>query len=116
MAGGGARPLEEGAHELRRRLGNRTDAVAEWAGVKLTRREAEVAAHIAAGHSNPEIADRLVLSVRTVQTHVSRIYTKLGVTTRATAVSRLARGRDVPEVVGNRGGGRPGARGAERRR
>ncbi|MFI5496387.1 AAA family ATPase [Actinoplanes sp. NPDC051859] len=58
----------------------------------LTRRESEIAVLIAAGQSNAEIATQLFLSVRTVETHVSRIYTKLGVTTRAAAVSRLARG------------------------
>jgi len=57
----------------------------------LTPREAEIAALIAAGRSNAEIAGHFVLSVRTVETHVSRIYVKLGVTTRAAAVSRLAR-------------------------
>jgi DNA-binding CsgD family transcriptional regulator len=42
----------------------------------LTRREAEVLALIAAGLSNREIADRLVLSVRTVERHIANIYTK----------------------------------------
>ncbi|WP_130512087.1 helix-turn-helix transcriptional regulator [Krasilnikovia cinnamomea] len=57
---------------------------------ELTRREGEIAVLVAAGMSNAEIAGELYVSVRTVETHVSRIYTKLGVTTRAAAVSRLA--------------------------
>ncbi|ROP28898.1 helix-turn-helix transcriptional regulator [Couchioplanes caeruleus] len=57
----------------------------------LTRREGEIATLIAAGRSNAEIAAELYLSVRTVETHVSRIYGKLGVGHRAAAVSRLAR-------------------------
>ncbi|MEV7694325.1 LuxR C-terminal-related transcriptional regulator [Microbacterium sp. NPDC089189] len=49
----------------------------------LSDRESQVAAGIHAGLSNREIAERLVLSVRTVDTHVQRILTKLGVGSRA---------------------------------
>jgi predicted ATPase/DNA-binding CsgD family transcriptional regulator len=44
----------------------------------LTRREAEVAALVARGLTNRDIAARLVLSVRTVEVHVDHILTKLG--------------------------------------
>ncbi|MBZ4488365.1 LuxR C-terminal-related transcriptional regulator [Microbacterium sp. cx-55] len=44
----------------------------------LSERESQVAAGIHAGLSNREIADRLVLSIRTVDTHVQRILAKLG--------------------------------------
>lgn len=46
----------------------------------LTAREREVMAMAAAGLSNPDIAGRLVLSVRTVDNHLHRAYAKLGVT------------------------------------
>jgi DNA-binding CsgD family transcriptional regulator len=49
---------------------------------RLTQREQEVAAMAAAGASSREIADRLVLSVRTVDNHLQNIYSKLGVTRR----------------------------------
>jgi DNA-binding CsgD family transcriptional regulator len=49
----------------------------------LTRREREVAAVIASGRSNQEIADELVVSVKTVEAHVTRILTKLGFNSRA---------------------------------
>jgi non-specific serine/threonine protein kinase len=48
----------------------------------LTRREREVADLVADGLSNKEIAARLVISPRTAETHVERILTKLGFTSR----------------------------------
>lgn len=68
-----------------------TDATAA-----LTTREREVAALAAGGLSNREIADRLVVSVRTVENHLHRVYHKLGVVQRA-ALSELLVTRPVPE-------------------
>lgn len=51
----------------------------------LSEREAEVLGLLAGGLSNQEIADRLVLSVRTVQRHVENIYNKTGARGRAAA-------------------------------
>jgi DNA-binding NarL/FixJ family response regulator len=48
----------------------------------LTRREAEVAALAARGLTNRDIAARLFLSVRTVETHLDHVLTKLGFRTR----------------------------------
>ena len=50
---------------------------------QLTRREQEVAALVARGLSNSQIAAALVISARTVETHVEHIMDKLGVSTRA---------------------------------
>ena len=44
----------------------------------LTAKERDVLALVAEGHSNEQIADRLGVSDRTVETHTSRIFTKLG--------------------------------------
>jgi DNA-binding NarL/FixJ family response regulator len=52
----------------------------------LTPREAEVLHLMAAGRSNPEIANMLVLSQATVKTHVNHIFTKTGARDRAQAV------------------------------
>jgi DNA-binding NarL/FixJ family response regulator/type II secretory pathway predicted ATPase ExeA len=52
------------------------------AATALTRREAQLVELAAQGLSNAEIADRLVLSVRTVETHLYRAMQKLGVSDR----------------------------------
>lgn len=49
------------------------------AGVPLTRREIEVLRLIAEEYSNPEIADKLFISIRTVDTHRRNLLEKLGV-------------------------------------
>ena len=53
----------------------------------LSPRELEVLALLATGATNRAIAARLVLSERTVDRHVSNIFTKLGVSTRAAATA-----------------------------
>jgi LuxR family maltose regulon positive regulatory protein len=54
----------------------------------LTARESEILELLAAGLTNREIAQRLIVSARTVETHVARITGKLGVNSRARAVAR----------------------------
>lgn len=52
----------------------------------LTDREREILNFIVQGHSNQEIANRLVLSLKTVRNHVSNIFSKLQVADRAQAI------------------------------
>ena len=53
----------------------------------LSARQLEVLMHVAAGRSNREIADALVISHRTVERHLSDIFTKLDVSSRAAATA-----------------------------
>lgn len=59
----------------------------------LTAREREVAALIAQGHSNRKIAETLMLSERTVTTHISSIFAKLGFSARAQVAAWAAEKR-----------------------
>lgn len=58
----------------------------------LTERELEVLRRVAAGYSNQQIAQELVVAVSTVKKHIHNIYGKLGVGSRTQAV---ARGREL---------------------
>ena len=88
----GAAPL---AQRLRRRLRVAGVSIPRGPAVStrenpagLTARQVEVLGLLADGLSNADIADRLVVSVRTAGNHVAAILEKLGVHTRAQAVSR----------------------------
>ncbi len=60
----------------------------------LSERELEVLRLVAEGHSNQEIADRLVIGVSTVKKHINHIYDKLDAKNRTQAVA-LARERQI---------------------
>ena len=64
----------------------------------LSTRELDVVRLIALGHTSSEIADQLVLSVRTIESHRARIQDKLGITSRAGLVAyALRHGLITPE-------------------
>lgn len=58
------------------------------AALPITHREAEVLAFVAAGLTNSEVARELSIRVGTVVKHLERLYPKLGVASRAGAVTR----------------------------
>ncbi len=60
-----------------------------FAKYHLTPREIEIAYLISAGMTNPEIAKKLFISIRTVQAHLRTIYRKVRVHNRTSLVSRL---------------------------
>jgi DNA-binding CsgD family transcriptional regulator len=66
----------------------------------LTRREQEILELVSSGQSNDEISERLFISVRTVEHHVSAILGKLGATTRKGAAKEARRlGLAEPDQV-----------------
>ena len=56
-------------------------------GLEVTSRELEVLRLVAGGRTNREIAEELVISEKTVERHLSNIFTKLGVSNRAAATA-----------------------------
>ncbi|KAF2415208.1 hypothetical protein B1729_00670 [Microbacterium sp. B35-04] len=81
------------ARRLARTIGVRIGGRRGGAG-ELTRRESEVVDLVVAGLSNAEIARRLFLSERTVETHLQHVYRRLGVESRLALVQRWAAGAD----------------------
>ena len=85
-----AEPELTRTRELLRRLGARPPARAMVSGSgTLTGREVDIARLVAARKSNKEIAVALGISPRTVSTHVSNIFAKLGVSSRAELTEKV---------------------------
>jgi DNA-binding NarL/FixJ family response regulator len=75
--------------------GARTPAMAARVMVvPLTSRERDIATLAARGHSSKDIAERLYVSVRTVNNHLQSVYAKLGVSGRHELASTLAETSD----------------------
>jgi DNA-binding CsgD family transcriptional regulator len=92
----GARLEFDAAHEVFDRIGARPDSAraaalateaAEVSGSSLTGREVEVLRLIATGATNRSIAGRLAISEKTVARHISNIFTKLDLPSRAAATA-----------------------------
>jgi DNA-binding CsgD family transcriptional regulator len=69
--------------------GARRRSVSGWDS--LTPTEIRVAAAVSDGLSNPQIADRMFISRRTVTTHLTSIFRKLGISSRAELAAAAAR-------------------------
>ena len=68
-------------------LGAKLAAAPEGPPADLTPREAEILGLIADGYTNPEIAEKLVISIRTVETHRAAIHRKVQTVNRAELVA-----------------------------
>ncbi len=93
-ASGAARVRDEAVRELRR-LGQRIGrggkrAAGDHGLAALSEREREIAELVADGHTNREIAGRLFLSEKTIETHLSRVFGKLAVRSRAQVAAAVA--------------------------
>ena len=88
----GAEPLFRQAEIHQRRVGGRTRKPAADAPVQLSDRERQIAELVAAGHTNRVIAEQLFMSPKTVEAHLSRIFQKLGVKTRAAVAAAWTQG------------------------
>lgn len=64
-------------------------------GPVLTEREVQILELLAQGLGNKEMAKQLLVSEATVKSHLSHIYTKLGVDTRAGAVAKAIEQRII---------------------
>lgn len=88
------------AHWLVSTFGLHTPATATTGvPLPLSEREREIATLVANGLSNRQIADRLTVSVRTVEGHLYRVYAKLGISDREQLI-RLMRNAD-PDAPAN---------------
>jgi DNA-binding CsgD family transcriptional regulator len=89
LAGGAELELSAAIAYAERGRGSRRRPAAGWRS--LTPAEIQVVELVAEGCTNAEIASRLFISVPTVKTHLSHVFTKLSVSTRAELAAQAAR-------------------------
>jgi DNA-binding CsgD family transcriptional regulator len=87
-AEGAGLSLDEVVAYARRGRGERKRPTSGWAS--LTPTERDVARLVAEGLANNDIAARLFISRRTVQTHLTHVYAKLGINSRVQLAQEVA--------------------------
>ena len=84
--------LADAVAYARRRRGERRRPAIGWAA--LTPAETQVVRLVKQGLTNPEIAERLFISPRTVQAHLTHVFAKLGISSRSALAAEAARHPD----------------------
>ena len=88
-AEGAAMSIDEAIAYVKRGRGERKRPASGWAS--LTPTERDVVRLVTIGLANKDIASRLFVSPRTVQTHLTHVYAKLGLTSRVQLLQEAAR-------------------------
>jgi DNA-binding CsgD family transcriptional regulator len=88
-AAGGGLSVDEAVEYARRGRGPRRRPRVGWES--LTPTELEVAGLVSKGLSNPQIAERMFISRKTVATHLSHVFAKLGISSRAALSAEATR-------------------------
>ncbi|GDY28603.1 hypothetical protein GTS_02360 [Gandjariella thermophila] len=98
FAAAGADTMRRHADTRLRALGGRAGRSSLQGRAALSDRERQIAELVAQGRTNRQIADQLFVSPKTVEAHLSRTFTKLGVSSRAALASAIAAERSpAPE-------------------
>jgi DNA-binding NarL/FixJ family response regulator len=100
LAACGALRLRDAAARELRKLGRRPAARQRRGGAgeglaTLTGREREIADLVARGHTNRKIAAQLFLSDKTIESHLTNVFAKLRVNSRAEVAERIGRARPI---------------------
>jgi DNA-binding CsgD family transcriptional regulator len=88
----GAEPWAAKARRELRATGARPRRAPSSSGEPLTPQELQVALTVADGATNKEVAAALLISPKTVEYHLGKVYEKLGIRSRAELAARMARG------------------------
>ena len=92
FAAGGAEPMFKQAEIQQRSVGGRNRRPTQDGPGQLSDRERQIAELVAAGYTNRQIGEELYMSPKTVEAHLSKIFSKLGVSSRAAVAAAWTQG------------------------
>ncbi|MGH3417843.1 MAG: response regulator transcription factor, partial [Actinocrinis sp.] len=93
----GARYVYRRAADVQRRIGAARSRRAEPGDGAISARERQIVRLVCLGKSNQEVAAELFLSAKTVEAHLTQIFRRLGVRSRAALIARAAASGQVTE-------------------